>query len=98
MKGARYRERDHGRLRLNSFRFQCLKARHVAALEAIRKEAWRGQPNKDEPSTVLWFFDGEVAKGGGPSLQSGIDVSESKLSSCSGQSDLQAFDGLLSVL
>lgn len=26
-------------------------------MDAMRNEAWRDQPNKDEPSTVLSFFE-----------------------------------------
>jgi len=34
-------------------------------MEAIRNEPWRGQPNKDEPGTVLSFFEGgHVVEGG----------------------------------
>ena len=50
-------EMDGGRPRLNPFEFQCLKPGQGCHMEAMRNEAWRGQPNKDEPSTVLSFFE-----------------------------------------
>jgi hypothetical protein len=60
---------DDGRPRVNSFGFECLKPGQGCHMEAIRNEPWRGQPNKDDPSTVLSFFEeGHVVEGG-------IDVS-----------------------
>jgi len=50
-------ETDGGRPRLNAIEFQCLKPGQGCHMEAMRNEAWRGQPNKDEPSTVLSFFE-----------------------------------------
>jgi hypothetical protein len=83
---------DDGTPRLNSLEFPCLKPGQGCHMEAIRNEAWRGQPNKDEPSTVLSFFEeGHVVEGG-------IDVSESKPSSWLRAARFMGWYGRLSVL